>query len=123
MRLVDSLLACDETTGSAETVLTPGHPLLTGSGELEPVALLELLAQSYAAIKGYRDSLSGRPVRKGFLVGVQRLEFFAPAREGDRLVIRLRETGTVGAFFLAEGEVLRDETILAEGALRLWCPE
>lgn len=123
MRLVDRLLACDETTGSAEALLTPGHPLLKRTGELEPVALLELLAQSYAAIKGYRDGLSGRPVRKGFLVGVHRLEFFAPARQGDRLVIRLRETGIVGSFFLAEGEVLRGETILAEGALRLWCPE
>lgn len=123
LRFVDRLLSCDVSGGRAETRLRPGHPLLSGSGELEGAALVELLAQAYAAIKGYRDSLSGKPPQKGFLVGVPRMEFFATARAGDRLVVALREVGAVGEFFQAEGDVLRGDLLLATGSLRLWCPQ
>ena len=85
--------------------------------------MVELIAQSFAAVKGYADLQEGKPVRKGFLVGVKRFTFQGTAYGGDRLLIYITKTGETDEFALAEGRVIRGEEVLAFGNLMVWIPE
>nr|NIQ96174.1 hypothetical protein [Desulfuromonadales bacterium]NIS42256.1 hypothetical protein [Desulfuromonadales bacterium] len=67
MRLVDTLVEYRDQSGVIETSVSCDCPFLNESGTLEPVALAEMMAQAYAVIKGYGDSLIGEPAREGFL--------------------------------------------------------
>lgn len=120
MALVDRLLACTDDDGVAEAVIGEDCPLLTAEGRLEEVALVELLAQSFAAANGYTRRQSGSAVRKGFLVGIRGVELLGRARRGDRLQIAFHKSAEIGDFVLVDGEVTREGEVLARGSLKLW---
>lgn len=83
MRLIDRLMEADGKNGMVEACVSADSPLVSLDGELEEVALIELMAQSYAAIKGYSDLACGKPIKQGFLVGVKRLVRLHSAQAGD----------------------------------------
>jgi len=120
MALVDRLLACTDDDGVAEAVLSEDCPLLTAEGRLEEVALVELLAQSFAAANGYTRRQSGGAVRKGFLVGIRGVELLGSVRRGDHLQIAFHKSAEIGDFVLVDGEVTRAGEVLARGSLKLW---
>jgi predicted hotdog family 3-hydroxylacyl-ACP dehydratase len=120
MRLVEQLIEIDEKNGTATTRVLPDNPLLNDSGNLEGVALLELIAQSYAALKVYIDRRDHKPVRQGFLVGIKKLEWFAAASIGDELRITIRTLAELDDFAVAEGDVWCGETLLAHGEVKVW---
>ncbi|AMV72122.1 hypothetical protein DBW_1765 [Desulfuromonas sp. DDH964] len=122
MQLVDRLLAVDGEEGLLEVVLAPDNPLLGKDGKLDDVALIELIAQGFAAIQGYADYCAGRPPGRGFLVGIRRAELLAPARLGDRLLVRVRTLARLDTFSMIEGEVRCGDSLLATAALKLWLP-
>ena len=117
MRLVDRLV---------EATLGPDCLLADVAGGLEPVALIELIAQAYAAVRGYEERSQGRPVQVGFLVGVSTITF--PDLPGFRLTastrleIRVRTVGMFAGFALAEGEVRAGDRCLAAGGIKVWVP-
>lgn len=120
MRLVDTLLACEDGSGEAEACI-PEHSLLAGGdGEIDEAALIELIAQAYAAVKGYDDLIRGKPPGKGFLVGMRRLSITGTARAGDRLRVSIKTVGVFANFAVVEGAVVRGEDTLASGTLKLW---
>jgi 3-hydroxyacyl-[acyl-carrier-protein] dehydratase len=120
MQLIKALEGFEEGTGTVSAVVEPGNLLLEEDGSLAEVALLELLAQSYAAVQGYADSFSGLPPRQGFLVGVRGITCLARPRLGDRLQIQVRATTRLEGFAVVEGRVRRDDELLAEGNIKLW---
>ena len=120
--LIDRLLAYDGLQGVVEATLLPGSICIMDDGSIEQTALVELIAQSFAAIKGYADLLEGKPVYKGFLVGVKRVTFQGTAYGNDRLLIDITKTGETDEFALAEGRVIRGEEVLAAGSLMVWIP-
>jgi predicted hotdog family 3-hydroxylacyl-ACP dehydratase len=122
MRLVDELLECRNRGGVAAATVTADGPLTAADGCLEAVGLVEMMAQSYAAIYGYEDLRLGRPVKEGFLVGIRALRIEGTARVGDRLLIQLRTTAELDGFAVAEGEILRGTEVIAAGTLKLWIP-
>jgi predicted hotdog family 3-hydroxylacyl-ACP dehydratase len=123
MRLVDTLVAYTGQEGVIETRLPVDGLLVSGEGRLEEVALAELLAQSYAVVKGYGDRLTGNPVRKGFLVGIKDVVFERSVFAGEQLRITVRTVAAVEGFAVAEGEVLRGDELVAHGSLKLWISE
>lgn len=120
MRLVETLVSSSEGVGIVEATVLPDSPLITSDGRLESVGLVEMLAQSFAAMKGFEDRRKGEPVRRGFLVGLRSLRLNGVARAGDSLEIRVRTTAEMDGFALAEGEVWRNAELLAVGTLKLW---
>jgi len=123
MRLVDRLVEYVDKTGVVEAEVAADGLLVGGEGRLDEIALAELMAQAYAVIKGYAARLDGLPVRKGFLVGIRKMQFERPVRAGDRLRIVIRMTAEVEEFALAEGEIRRGAERVAHGALKFWIPE
>ncbi|MFA5514744.1 MAG: hypothetical protein WDA20_00505 [Desulfuromonadales bacterium] len=120
MRLVDELCACAGGGATVAATVRGDGPLTDAEGRLEAAGLIEMLAQSFAALQGYEDQRRGRPVRKGFLVGVSSFAFTGTAHVGDRLRIELRTVANLGGFAMAEGEIWRKERSIARGALKLW---
>ena len=120
MQLIDALEAFDGETGTVSAVMEAGNPLLEEDGALAEVALLELLAQSFAAVQGYADSFSGQPARQGFLVGVRKVSFYLRPRLGDKLEIKVRAAARLEGFAVVEGSVMRGDELLAEGNIKLW---
>jgi predicted hotdog family 3-hydroxylacyl-ACP dehydratase len=123
MCLLDTLLACDDSGCRTEVLITAQGLMVDAAGLLEPVALVEMIAQSFAAMRGFDDQRSGRPVREGFLVGVRRMEMHGAVAVGDRLEVTVQTSAMVGAFAVAEGVVRRGDEVVASGSLKLWIPE
>jgi predicted hotdog family 3-hydroxylacyl-ACP dehydratase len=123
MALVDRLLASDGTAARAEATVAAEHLFARAGGELDPIALVEMFAQTYAAMQGFEDLCKGRPVKEGFLVGIRRIRIDGRARVGDRIEVAVRTVGAIDGFAVAEGEVRRGAELLASGSLKLWIPE
>ncbi|UFS69362.1 hypothetical protein LPW11_15850 [Geomonas sp. RF6] len=123
MRLVETLLTYGELAGTVEATPEAGSVLVNGAGELHEVALVELLAQGYAVIKGYDDLSRGKAISEGFLVGVKRFRISGQACAGDRLLVHIRTIGTFEGFAVAEGEIEREGEAIASGTIKLWITE
>ncbi|NLV24079.1 MAG: 3-hydroxyacyl-ACP dehydratase [Deltaproteobacteria bacterium] len=120
MRLIETLESCDGTTGVVRVCADPGNPFVDEDGTLSAVALLELLAQSYAAVQGYADSCAGVPVRRGYLVGVRQIEFFDGAKLEDSLQVEVHNKVSFQGFVVVEGKLFRDGILLVQGSFKLW---
>lgn len=120
MQLVDTLISYGDSGGVVETTPGIGCILINSDGTLDEAAFVELLAQGYAVIKGYDDTLQGKEISEGYLVGVRKLRITGWAGAGERLLIHIRTVGSFEGFAVAEGEILRDGEIIASGTIKLW---
>jgi predicted hotdog family 3-hydroxylacyl-ACP dehydratase len=120
MLLVDRLISFDSGSGIVEACLDSGSILVDSTGRLDKVALVEILAQGYATIKGYDDLINGKPVQEGFLVGIRKLKLSGEAFAGERLSISIKTVGSFEGFAVVEGEIRRADEIIASGSLKLW---
>ncbi len=120
MRLVERLLEIDGKNGVVEALVAAECPLVDEAGRLEDIALIELIAQGYAALKGYLDRLEDKPVRQGFLVGIKKLVRLETAKVGERLRIEIRTLAELDDFAVAEGQIWRGEKMVARGEIKVW---
>ena len=120
MRLVDTLVSAKDGCAVVESVLPRSTMMADAEGKIDEVAFMELIAQSYAAFKGYTDRMDGKPPGDGFLVGVRNLEVTGTAYAGDRLLTSIRTVASLGGFAVVEGAVTRGDETLASGTLKLW---
>jgi 3-hydroxyacyl-[acyl-carrier-protein] dehydratase len=120
MCLVDRLVEFDDNSGVVEACIGPDSLLVNKDGTLDRVVLIELIAQSYAAVKGYSDLLGGKEIKKGFLVAAKQIELNGRAAPGDLLRIRVSTTGVVGDFNIADGVITKDDMVLASGNITVW---
>lgn len=120
MRLVDTLVSYDGGAGVVESNISADCILVDTAGVLEEAALVELLAQSYAVIKGYDDTLNGKDISEGYLVGVRKMRVTGRACAGDQLLTRIRTVGSFEGFAVAEGEIVRGDETIARGSIKLW---
>lgn len=120
MRLVEQLIEIDGKNGVVGAQVTAECPLVDVNGKLEDIALIELIAQSYAALKGYLDRLEERPVRQGFLVGIKKLNWLETVFAGEKLLIKIRTLAELDDFAVAEGEIWQEEKLVARGEIKVW---
>jgi predicted hotdog family 3-hydroxylacyl-ACP dehydratase len=120
---VHRLLEYEDRCGLTESSLGAENILLGDDGSLNRSALVEMIAQSYASVKGYEHLLAGRPVKRGFLVGIRWIEFRGRSFQGDRLEILVQKEGGIGNFAVVRGEVRRKGKVIASGVIKLWMPE
>jgi 3-hydroxyacyl-[acyl-carrier-protein] dehydratase len=120
--MIDRLVEYRDESGVVEALIRSGNVLVGEDGALDCIAYMELIAQAYAAFKGYRDMLHGETVKKGFLVIVKHMECKGEAFLGDLLRINVSTASEVGGFAVAEGTVTRGDEVLASGGLTLWIP-
>jgi predicted hotdog family 3-hydroxylacyl-ACP dehydratase len=120
MRLVDTLISYSDAGGVVEANPTADCILVDTDGTLDEAAFVELLAQGYAVIKGYDDTLHGKEISEGYLVGVRKLRVTGCASAGEQLLIRIKTVGSFEGFAVAEGEIVRGAETIASGSIKLW---
>lgn len=120
MRLVDRLIAIDGKNGIIEARVDRDSLLTDSTGRLEDVALIEIMAQSYATLKGYLDRRDQLPVRQGFLVGIKKIVRLASVQADDLLQVHIRTIAELDDFAVAEGEIRRQDEVVAQGSIKVW---
>jgi 3-hydroxyacyl-[acyl-carrier-protein] dehydratase len=108
--------------GVVEAAMPHEGIFLRDDGTIEPMVIVEIVAQSFAAVKGYENLLEGDSVCKGYLVEIKRFEFYGAIYGGDHLSIVTNRVGEADEFTLAEGKVIRDREVIASGNLMVWVP-
>lgn len=119
MRLVETLLACEEDSGVTESRPAAGSLFADAAGALDGAALVELIAQSSAAVRGFRDLVNGRAPGVGLLVGIRDLRITGRAFAGDRLRTTVRMVAAFDGFAVVFGVVTRGGDAIASGTLTL----
>jgi len=120
MLLVDRLLSYGDGSGVVEAVITDDIIFVDENEQLDSAALIEIMAQAYATIEGYRCLLDKVPARTGFLVGMQDIDIIKRPFVGDCLNINVDTVAVVEHFAVVEAEVLLKKEIIARGRLKLW---
>ena len=120
MRLVDSLISWCDNAGEIEATPTADCILIGSDGALDEAALVELVAQGYAVIKGYDDLYHNKEISEGYLVGVRKFRLTGRAYAGQRLIVSIKTVGSFEGFAVAEGKVERDGELIASGTIKLW---
>jgi predicted hotdog family 3-hydroxylacyl-ACP dehydratase len=118
--MIDRLIDVKDQGGTAEAEVTSDNVMVDEAGQLDPFAAAEMIAQTYAAVKGYDVRLSGRPVKQGFLVGIRKIEFLKLVFVGDLLRINVDTVGAISGFAVVKGQVTRNQEVIAEGEIKLW---
>jgi predicted hotdog family 3-hydroxylacyl-ACP dehydratase len=121
--LIDKLISYENEAGCVTARIKADHPFIHIDGKLEPTALIEIVAQAYAAIVGYRDLTEGKSVERGFLVGIRKFQIHHPAKVGDQLQIEVATIGKFSGFAVAEGQISCNNRIIANGSIKLWTAE
>lgn len=97
------------------------HGLFTGDdGSVDPIVLIEYLAQLCACQAGYRARFEGAAPKQGFLVGLQDFRFHRPVKTGDTIRLEMKREIEVGSVFHARCRVVLDGEEAADGLLKLF---
>lgn len=120
MRLVHRLLCVEGDRAEAESKLEARDVGIGPDGRIERTVLLEMVAQTYAAARGWQDLSESRQPLQGYLVGASDFRIERAARPGEELRIEIRSANSFEDFYLVEGRVLCRNEVLAEGTLKVW---
>jgi len=122
MAFVTSLARADEKGAVIRSVIEAGSPAAQPDGTVEPLALLEIIAQACAAYGGWRMMAPGRPKRAAFLAGVRSFEILAPARVGSPMEVAVTLTRQFGEFHLFDGVLRQEGRELARADIKAFHP-
>ena len=123
MLMIERLLEFDNDNdrGAAEACLDRDSMFVdTASGKLDRVVYVELVAQAYAVMNGYKDRLNNQAARRGFLTGVSKAVIRQDAYAGDILRIEVGTDTVFDEFYLARGRVECGGKEIAEVHLQIY---
>lgn len=123
MCLIDGIERIDEQHGGVLfTRVGADWPLVEGE-RLDPLVLVEVVAQAAAVLVGWLRRHQERMGGRGWLVGVRRTELPAAAPAvGDALRVRVQVDYEVEAYAVFKGRVERDGRPLAEVEIQTYRP-
>ena len=117
MLLLDDLSGIQDKQIQAVFTVREDNIFLRSDGSLEAVALLEAMAQCFAAGHGLRGSDQNHA---GYLAAVRRCNITGEAHLGDVLCASARAVAQVGAIVMVEGEMTRGEEKLASAEFKIY---
>lgn len=118
MVLVDEIEGVEEETRTIRCSLRVKEDFfLLGDEGIPEVVLVEIMAQASACLKGWIDVHRGLPVRIGYLVGIEEVNFHEALRPGDRLQIDAGMTQELSDYFGFACRVSREGTPVADALL------
>ena len=120
---VDNLLEFSGQTGVVESVIARDNLFIAEDGHFTEIAMIEILAQSAAAVKGYSDLIEGKEIKKGFLVDIREFNFIKTCCAGDTIHSRIEITRSFSGFSVLNGSLECSGEELAYGTMKLWVPE
>ncbi len=131
MQWINALTNCTDTTASATACFSEGH-FGAVDGAVMELALVECVAQTVAAARGYRtqNGLSREPVGPlgappaigdgGMLAAISNFRIQSRPLVGKPFQIETRELKRFGPMLLVSGAVLSEGEVIASGELTLY---
>ncbi len=127
MLLLSKLLDVDvdAESGVGEAFFGQGSVMLDAKGHVVPEALVEFLAQTFAAVEGYCRAVKRQapPDRPGLLTAIRKATPSGKGRGGAPLVARVAALGHYAGFTVIEGQVLQEGELLLTAELKLYQSE
>jgi 3-hydroxymyristoyl/3-hydroxydecanoyl-(acyl carrier protein) dehydratase len=123
MLCVDKILGLQKTSEALIEATVPFEGPFFSFDGIIPEYFMELLAQSIAAVEGFRHKKSKVLKHEGKLVSIDEFTLHKQAEPGDTLLIKLKKTTEFGSFIVVKGWILRGKHLLAEGSIKVWNQE
>jgi radical SAM protein with 4Fe4S-binding SPASM domain len=120
MRIINTLDALAERSALCSALIKKEMPFIEEDGSIDNVAYLEMIAQSIAALNGFRSINESGSSIEGYLLGAKNLAIFGEAGEGDRLSIMVFKYARYGGFGIVRGVVSKNNEIIAKGEIKVW---
>ena len=120
MLFLDEVTECREGFARSKATVGPDHPFVDDRGEVEAVALVEILAQGTAALRGPGAGKEGESPGIGYLGGIKQLTITGRPRSGQTLSVESRRACVLGPVAVVESRVLVGDSCLASGSLKIW---
>lgn len=121
MLIIDTLNESGSKGCIAEATFDKDSPfVINNSGQIDRLALIELIAQSYAAAKGYEDLSNNKSLSQGYLVGFSHAVFNGNAYAAQRLIIKVGKGESFDDFFIITGKVFQQNEIILKAKLKIW---
>jgi len=89
-------------------------------GRFQESGLIENIAQSGAALNGYRAMVNGEPVKNGYIGGIKNLEVHSLPETGVRLTTSVTETYHVMDVSIIVGEVRANDQLIARCEMKVF---
>ena len=120
MCIIDTLDTLAERSASCSALIKKDMPFIEDDGSVDNVAYLEMIAQSIAALNGFRNMNESGASPEGYLLGAKNLVILGRATEGDRLSIMVFKYARYGGFGIVKGIVSKNNQVLARGEIKVW---
>ncbi len=127
MLLVNTVLQIaddnDPESYSLTDAITPQNGVFLYNKKVSIEYLIELMAQSIAAVDGFKshpDKDEQKKPSKGFLAGIDDFTLNNTPTPGTKLLVKLKKTLSFGSIFIFEGSIYELDEILATGVLKIW---
>ncbi len=120
MRIIDTMDKLAERSAQCSVFIKEEMPFIEKDGSVDHVAYLEMMAQSIAALNGFRNMDSSDTAPEGYLLGARNLKIIKTAYTGNRLKIMVFKYARYGGFGIVKGVVKKNNEILAEGEIKIW---
>ncbi len=123
MLLVEELIEASDKRGTVRTRVASTWPLCK-NGRVDPVVLIEVVAQSAAALVGWRMRHQQKMGGRGFLVGVRRTELtLVDLPVGTELTTRIEVDYELQNYAVFKGRVFAGDEQLAEVEIQTFRPD
>lgn len=124
MVLIDEIEWVEEETKTCRCNFRIREDFFLVENETIPeAALVEIMAQASACLKGWIDVHRGLPVRAGYLVGIEEVNFHNVPAKGDRLDIDAEMVDEISDYFRFYCRISREGTPVADAVLSFMIPE
>ncbi len=120
MRLVDTIDKLAERSAGCSVSIKEGMPFADENGSIDNVAYLEMMAQSIAALNGFRNIGKSDTAPEGYLLGAKKLIINSEAMVGERLSVFVFKYASYGDFGIVKAIVKRNNEVLATGEIKIW---
>ncbi len=120
MLMVDKILEEDGMKTKTSFAIKEDNICLDENGILARAALIEIAAQSFAAIDRYRKLKAGLETAKGFLASIKDYNFYGNAKVGDEIICVLEKTDEIAGMHIVNTDILVNDNIIASGEIRIF---
>jgi predicted hotdog family 3-hydroxylacyl-ACP dehydratase len=113
IKMISEVLEMTDDTAVTAALVKPTWPLCNGA-TVNPIVLIEVIAQTAAVIDGIKRKKQGKSGGKGWLVGVKNAKFnITEIPVGTKLIARVRNSYSFDNYSVIEGTVYAGEENLA----------
>ena len=119
---VDSLIGVGQKSATSVFRVTEEN-ILVKDGFLQESGIMENIAQTAAAMQGYRMREGGEEIKHGYIGGIKNLAIFSLPAVGDRLTTVIHEMHHVWNAIILQGGVMIGEQKIASCEMKVFIPD